>query len=579
MRHGQDKIADSVSSAIKRGSKLMIHAPTGMGKTAAVLYGALNETYGRGIKVVFLTAKHTHQNIVYDTLHRMNSSSAEIKFAGINGKRSMCLFENNVEPAVFTEFCKAVREQGMCNFYKNTFSKNREMKPAVIDALNEGVGDPLSVMAVSEKYELCPYEVSLLNAKKANVIIANYSHIFDPDIASSFISKAGIDPKKSVLIVDEAHNLPSKISEMNSFSISLRTLERSFSEAVASGYSDLARKVDSIISEMRQVSNEKTVDFTEVFDEKDLEAVESVIEQNEKGYNVPASFTLKKLISILSKADDSYIQYISSDKEHKKMNVFALDPSVYAKQTADSFGSAVFISGTFQPIDMFANLLGIRDAEKLVLGEKELMKNRLMINEIDVTSKFTVRSANYRLTAERIDELLEDFRHNMIVFFPSYNYMEEVHRLLRNKSNVIKEKPNLSREEKSSLLSELSLPGKSMFAVIGGNFSESIGIRNNIIRLVAIVGIPFEPPSVRLAATQDYYEKKSMNGFEYAQVLPSMIKTLQAAGRAIRSSRDKAVILLMDSRYSNTMIRKYLPEGVIEANGSPMKVISEKGFL
>ena len=97
MRDGQKDIIEAVENAISKKDKLIIQASTGMGKTAAVLYASVKVAKEKNLKVLFLTAKHTHQNIVYETMKRINAESSEtIKFAGINGKRSMCLFENAV---------------------------------------------------------------------------------------------------------------------------------------------------------------------------------------------------------------------------------------------------------------------------------------------------------------------------------------------------------------------------------------------------------------------------------------------------------------------------------------------------
>ena len=579
LREGQQKIIDAVRSSISKREKLMIQAPTGMGKTAPVLYGALSAAKEQGLRIVFLTAKHTHQNIVYETLRKINNASLEkITFTGVNGKRSMCLFENNVEPSLFIEFCRAVREQNLCDFYKNTFSKSKDVKPNAIEALGEELSDPDSMMEAGSKFEVCPYELSLLNAKRSDVIVANYFHIFDLDTSKSFISKTGLDPKNTIIIVDEAHNLHNRIIDMNSFSISLRTLERAYNEAIVANENDLAAKIDSVIASTRKTEQEEKLDLSRIFKGSDLDTAASITKQNEKGYNIPASFTLEKFISFLLKADDSYVQYASNENGHVKVNVFSLDPSVYAGSTMASFASTILISGTLKPMEMFSNLLGIPDANKLVIEEKNLEANRLVINEIDLTSKFLSRGLQFGLIAARIDDLLESFKHNMIIFFPSYSFMESVFGFVQNKDRVIKEAPRIEREEKQRIISEVTKPGKCLFAVIGGNFAESIGIRNNIIRLIAIVGVPYEPPSIRLKALQNYYQNKFSNGFEYAQVLPSMIKTMQAAGRGIRSSKDRAVVLLIDSRFESAVFRKYLPSGVKTVNGSPMKLIGESGF-
>jgi DNA excision repair protein ERCC-2 len=579
LRPGQDKIINAIQGAVANREKLMLHASTGMGKTAPVLYAALLAAKESGLRIIFLTAKHTHQSIVYDTLRKMNNASNEkITFTGINGKRSMCLFENNVEPQLFTEFCRAVREQGMCDFYRNTLSKTKEIKPRALEALSEGISDPESVMAAGRKFEVCPYELSILNARNSDVIIANYMHVFDSGISGSFMSKVGIAPEKTIMVIDEAHNLHSRIIDMNSFSISERTLEKAYEEALAAKELALASKIDVLISKARSVTTEALLELDGIFRQQDMETISSIVEANEKGYNVPASFTLGKFVTLLLKADESYVKYASNEGGRIKINISSLDPSAYAGSAINSFYSSILISGTFKPMDTFADLLGIPDAKKVVIEDETLKNNRVIINETDITTKFTSRALQFGLIAERIDELLNGFKHNSIVFFPSYSFMGSIFDLLQHKDGVIKESPKLDREEKQRIISTLSKPGKCLFAVIGGNFSESIGVKNNIVRLIVIVGVPFEPPSIRLKALQAYYEKKFSKGFEYAQILPSMVKTMQAAGRGIRSAEDRAIVLLMDSRFRSSAFTKYLPEGIKIIEGGAMDTIRQEGF-
>ena len=143
---------------------------------------------------------------------------------------------------------------------------------------------------------------------------------------------------------------------------------------------------------------------------------------------------------------------------------------------------------------------------------------------------------------------------------------------------VIKEEQKMERERKNEIMEKLSLSSSVLFAVMNGNFSESIGIKNNMVKLIGIVGVPFEPPSIKLRAMQIYYDKKMGSGFEYAQVLPTMIKVMQAAGRGIRSKNDKCAIVLMDSRYDTPIFKKYLPNDIIAVDSDPISVLREKGF-
>ena len=579
MRSGQKDIIEAVEKTIKKREKLIIQASTGMGKTAAVLYATVKAAKENNLKVLFLTAKHTHQNIVYDTVKRMNDYSSEkIKFAGVNGKRSMCLFENSVDPPLFIEFCRAVREQNMCDFYSNTFTRNKDVKPAVTEALSSGISDPKSVTEKARELELCPYELSLLNAKQSMVVVANYSHAFDPSIALGFTIRTGIDPANTILVVDEAHNLPSKILDMNSFSISQRNLEKAYSEANMAGYNDIAVKVDKIIAEIRKAVRESSIEIRGIFRERDLDELEEVVKFHEKGYNIPAAFILKNFVEKLLSVKDEDIIYVSIDEKGRRINVNSLDPADYSSGVINSFYSTVLMSGTFRPINMFSSLLGIEDAKSIEVDGDSSKSDRLMVIDKAVTSRFSSREEQYSKIADEIDDIMKRIKHNMIFFFPSYYFMDKVYQSMAEKGRIIREEQSMPRERKNEIMDRLSYSSSVLFAVINGNFSESIGVKNNMVRLIGIVGVPFEPPSIKLKAMQIYYDKKTGNGFEYAQVLPTMIKVMQAAGRGIRSAKDKCAIILMDSRYDTPIFRKYLPKDVLTIDGDPVSVIRENGF-
>jgi DNA excision repair protein ERCC-2 len=47
----------------------------------------------------------------------------------------------------------------------------------------------------------------------------------------------------------------------------------------------------------------------------------------------------------------------------------------------------------------------------------------------------------------------------------------------------------------------------------------------------------------------NYFNEKNNKGYEYAYMYPGMNKVLQAAGRVIRSEKDRGAILLIDDRF------------------------------
>ncbi|MBN1422497.1 MAG: PD-(D/E)XK nuclease family protein, partial [Planctomycetes bacterium] len=70
-RPHQEAMIDAVGKAIARSRHLLLSAPTGLGKTAAVLFAAVREAYRRGLRVIYATAKATQRDLVRETLERI----------------------------------------------------------------------------------------------------------------------------------------------------------------------------------------------------------------------------------------------------------------------------------------------------------------------------------------------------------------------------------------------------------------------------------------------------------------------------------------------------------------------------
>ena len=58
---------------------------------------------------------------------------------------------------------------------------------------------------------------------------------------------------------------------------------------------------------------------------------------------------------------------------------------------------------------------------------------------------------------------------------------------------------------------------------------------------------------------RDYYQMKNEDGFNYAYTYPGMNRVLQAAGRVIRTEKDKGIVVLLDDRYATPLYRDMMP--------------------
>ena len=93
------------------------------------------------------------------------------------------------------------------------------------------------------------------------------------------------------------------------------------------------------------------------------------------------------------------------------------------------------------------------------------------------------------------------------------------------------------------------------FCVMGGVFSEGIDLKEERLIGVVVVGTGLPMICVEQEVLKGYFEETEERGFDFSYQYPGMNKVLQAAGRVIRTPKDKGVILLLDDRF---LRREYL---------------------
>ena len=104
IRPSQEDMIKKVSNAVKNGKNLIIHAPTGLGKTSAALAPALTETLDNNKTIFFLTSRHTQHEIALKTLEDIKRRhDKSFQAVDIIGKKWMCL-QPGVERLPSTEF-------------------------------------------------------------------------------------------------------------------------------------------------------------------------------------------------------------------------------------------------------------------------------------------------------------------------------------------------------------------------------------------------------------------------------------------------------------------------------------------
>ena len=94
---------------------------------------------------------------------------------------------------------------------------------------------------------------------------------------------------------------------------------------------------------------------------------------------------------------------------------------------------------------------------------------------------------------------------------------------------------------------------------MGGIFSEGIDLAGEKLVGAVIVGTGLPQVGDEREILKAYYDRKGEAGFDYAYRFPGMNKVLQAAGRVIRTAKDKGVLLLLDDRFLNREYQGLFP--------------------
>ena len=123
-RKEQAQLLADVRETLDRQQSLLAHAPTGIGKTAAVLAPALEYALENNKSVFFLTSRHSQHKIAVDTL-KLIKKKFNIEFSAMDliGKKWMCpvLGIKDLNSREFKDFCDSSRHSETCPFYNKTF--------------------------------------------------------------------------------------------------------------------------------------------------------------------------------------------------------------------------------------------------------------------------------------------------------------------------------------------------------------------------------------------------------------------------------------------------------------------------
>lgn len=589
IRGGQKDFLRDVEDTVKSKKILLAHAPTGIGKTVAAITPTLEYALENHKTILFLTPKHTQHTIVIDTLRSINKKyEVNISAVDIIGKRWMCQHHvDDLDSREFNEFCRSKKEDETCVYYNNVRKgKLTDNANAVVAEVRKNLMHNEEIVKKCSERKLCPYEVCIEAGKKANVIICDYFHVFSPKIREAFLGKLEKELEDCILIVDEAHNLPERIRKLLSLNLSDFTLKMAAKEAsilrqknIEEDLEDTARILKKFARGMKEgqerfVEKEELVnaireklklsyeDFTASLDMLGDEVLK--IPGRYRSYARSVFNFLESWVGL----DIGYARILKRDR-NMVLSYKCLDPAVSCKNVFDSAHSAVLMSGTLLPLNMYTKIFGFDEkrVKESVYQSPFPAENKLGLIITGLTTRYTKRSnIMYKKYAEIISKISDNISGNLAVFHPAYHIMDAIAVEMVKcplKKPLLIERKEMTKGQKKELYMRLvrmkENGGGILMGVQAGSLSEGVDYPDNMLSAVVIVGLPLEKPALETQALIDYYDFKFQRGWDYGYIYPAMNRALQAAGRCIRSETDKGAIILMDDRFRWANYRKCLP--------------------
>ena len=584
-RKGQRDLAVSVYRTILRKKKLFIQAPTGVGKTISTVFPAVKAVGEElGEKIFYLTAKTITRTVAEQAFETLREQNLKFKVITLTAKEKIC-------------FC----EETSCNPDDCPYAKGHfdRVNDAVYELLmQEDVMSREVLEAQARKHKVCPFEMALDVSTWVDGVICDYNYVFDPDARlRRFFAEGGAGGY--LFLIDEAHNLVERGRQMYSAELCKEDF-LAVKKLVKGEAPRFAKRLEAcnkiLLAMKKECEHYKVLDnishfgiqLMNVLSETDR-YLEECVDKEVRETVLDFYFQVRSFLNIYDGLDENYVIYTEYQENGRfVLKLFCVNPAANLQKCLDKGNSAVFFSATLLPIQYYKRLLSTeKDNYAVYIDSSFDTKKRLLMNGVDVSTRYTMRSREmYQRYATYIFRVVKAKMGNYLIFFPSYQFMEDVYQeftqLLASdeeEMELVIQQKHMDEEERENFLRafemgrEKSLIG---FGVLGGIFSEGIDLTNEKLIGTLIIGTGLPQVCNEREILKSYFDQKGLYGFDYAYRYPGMNKVLQAAGRVIRTEDDRGVILLLDERFQREKGKEIFPKEWADCERCRLDIVEEK---
>ncbi len=610
VRPNQDQFIKTIFDAVEEKRSVLIEGSNGLGKTISAISACLPTAVEKDLKILYVARTHRQHDRVIEEL-RAIFKKHHVSGISLRGRNQMCLnnlaVKNAFDAKSLMEACEMLKAKGRCPYHKGPDEQTYEYLQLKMQIATRPY-TASEIQKVCRRRGVCPYELVKAALADVKVVALSYLYVFDPVIRAAFLNNIDSQLQKTILIVDEAHNLPETAIDIASSSLSLFVIKQAeleaekyenkeiqefirffrgeiekLAESITREQIIAPESIIEIIKKHGSIANPR--DFFEKIHEVGSSIRRNLLAEgkNPRSYiHGMSEFLLRWLDTV---GDDSFVNvassYFTREKvKTAKLEIVALDPSKITSPVFSFTYSNIIMSGTLQPLEAYARIARLpEDTVRCVVPSPFPKEHILSLVCCGVSTAMEKRTpANYQTMIKRINEVVQNTPANTGIFTASFGVLNA---LIAEGLEAALDKPlfyerrGMSSKANEKIVAEFKACGEGDGAVFlgvqGGRTSEGVDFPGNQMNSVVIVGVPYAEPTPRVKAQIDYYETCFPRlGREYGYVLPAMKKASQAAGRPVRTLEDWGAIVFLDYRFATNYCRSFLPSWI----SNEMKVLS-----
>jgi len=604
----QERYMRDVRSLVEKGGVGFLEAPTGFGKTIAILAATVGTPY----RIFYYSRTHAQMRQVAYELGKINELGNRITGVVRGSRIQLCLDEElrRSNDYIYTsETCLSrIRSfEDDRSLVEIAFSRpevsltSHERLPTGMDLYCKSEIGEIEIPSIIPRdaptlasvenmleygleHRVCPYYLARLLAQTYKVVIGAYNYLF---IDANY--------QNQIVVLDEAHNMEDFLKDTVSFKLSRLNVEQALDE-IKEVKRPWASDVEEFLAFLLRFFN-----HADLKDEELLTKELILSEMNEHGVtreriknfldNWPIILNIQReliaargRIIILDRMRTYWVynffeNFFNSSEEfyvgvwnlryknNPQLEWLCLEPRIAFDQIlSENPRTVILTSGTLSPLKGTAERLGLKDpflqSYPTIIPEENILILSISrgLNKKTLTTRFELRKDKETLLdyGRTIVKLINTIPHGTIVFFPSYELMNtmldlwEKHGVLDDLQAPAFFETRGSKPVLADMYSrEAARDRAALFAVIRGKLSEGQNFPDEAGRAVILVGVPY--PNIkdpRVKAQREYYERKQ-KGMGSKWYLDQAFNAVnQSLGRVWRHKSDYAIGILLDSRYT-----------------------------